>query len=146
MVSCATGTMYKRNSGISAKTKEFCKFNINYKPKSSASKSATAFIRDRYLQGWKEKITQTKKNQLRQEIKHTIDNLTYKKILFLPARFCPSGQLGKPTHIAHICKSHKPAHEPKFAKECNLSTTTGILTVLNKFNNEKSNRYWFRNY
>ena len=29
------------------------------------------------------------------------------KNLFLPTRFCPSGQFGKPTHIAHICKSHK---------------------------------------
>ncbi len=30
------------------------------------------------------------------------------------------GQLGNPTHIAHICKSHKLTHKPKFAKECNF--------------------------
>jgi len=27
----------------------------------------------------------------------------------------------KPTHIAHICKSHKSTRRPKFAKECNLA-------------------------
>ena len=42
------------------------------------------------------------------------------KILFLPTRFCPSGQLRKPTHIAHICKSHEPPRKPKLAKECNF--------------------------
>lgn len=26
-----------------------------------------------------------------------------------------------PTHITHICKSHKPTHEPKLAKECNFA-------------------------
>jgi len=31
-----------------------------------------------------------------------------------------------PPHIAHICKSHEPAHNPKFAKECNFSRPTII--------------------
>ena len=34
--------------------------------------------------------------------------------------FCRLIEKKKPTHIAHICKSHKPTHRPKFAKECNL--------------------------
>lgn len=49
----------------------------------------------------------------------------------MPTRFCPKGQLGKPTHIANICKSHKPAHKPKFAKKCNFCQhTEGINTTL----------------
>lgn len=43
------------------------------------------------------------------------------------------GQLGKPSHIAHICKSHMATHRPKFAKECNCPTHK--LTVMNRLPN-----------
>lgn len=41
----------------------------------------------------------------------------------MSARFYPSSQLVKSTHIAHICKSHRLTHEPKFAIECNSPIT-----------------------
>ncbi len=46
-----------------------------------------------------------------------------RKILFFPTRFCPSGQLGKPAHVAHIVKPHEPTLKPKLAKECNFYKT-----------------------
>jgi len=45
----------------------------------------------------------------------------YKKKLVFACPLLPFGTVGKPTHIAHICKSHRQTHKPKFAKECNYS-------------------------
>ena len=70
--------------------------------------------------------------------------MTAPKEFCLPARFCPLGQLGKPAQIAHICKSHIPAHRPKFAKECNFASTIKskihlnfLIAILNCCNFEK---------
>jgi hypothetical protein len=69
------------------------------------------------------------KNRLRQENKHITKNLTDKKILFLPSRFCPLGQFENLTRIAHICKSHKPTLRPNLQKSAILPTLMTLLKV-----------------
>jgi len=59
------------------------------------------------------------KEYLKQKIEH-IESLIkgwYKGKKVLPTRLCPSVHLGKPTHIAHICKSHRLTRNPKITKE-----------------------------
>ena len=63
-----------------------------------------------------------------ENIDASIESCCKKKLVFANA-LLPYGQLRKPTHIAHICKSHKLTHKLKFAKECSFSDAQNTATI-----------------
>jgi len=85
--------------------------------KNNSSKNAARTIAaNRYLQGEERETVEHKLIILKREIEHII-----KKLTELNDFVFADPQKKEPPHIAHICKSHRLTHKPKFAKECNLS-------------------------
>ena len=82
------------------------------------------------------KAKKTEVLKLKRNLKHIIRKLTDWKDFVFADPLLPCGTIGKPMHIAYICKSHVPTHNRNLQK-------SAIYSLLNAATGNQNGKFEF---